>query len=82
MRLLKEEGTQLRPADDDKYFPHDLMARIAKAVLFTNCSDDSTVRDEFIQKYLDEYHDVRYSFLFVTMCVCTFRFKLACSSFV
>ena len=67
MKLVKEEGAHLKGPGDDYFFPHDLMARIAKGVLYTDFSEGTTLRDEFVQKWLDEYHDVRYSFLFVTL---------------
>jgi len=67
MKLVKEEGAHLKGPGDDYFFPHDLMARIAKGVLYTDFSEHATLRDEFVQKWLDEYHDVRYSFLFVTL---------------
>ncbi|KAF8476865.1 CBF/Mak21 family-domain-containing protein [Kalaharituber pfeilii] len=67
MRLLKEEGTQLRPAEDEYCFPHGLMARISKGILYSDFSDEIALREEFVEKYLDAYHDVRYSFLFVTL---------------
>ncbi|KAF8426320.1 CBF/Mak21 family-domain-containing protein [Tirmania nivea] len=67
MKLVKEEGAHLKGPGDDYFFPHDLMARIANGILYTDFSEDATLRDEFVQKWLDEYHDVRYSFLFVTL---------------
>ena len=66
MRLVKEEGFHLR---DEHHFPYDLMARIARAILYMDHWDDTTLRDEFVEKYLDEYHDLRYSFFFVTLWV-------------
>lgn len=67
MRLLKEEGAHLAGEGDMYFFPHDLMARIAKGMLYLDFSEDTTLRDEFVEKWLDEYHDVRYSFLFVAL---------------
>jgi len=67
MKLVKEEGAHLKGPGDDYFFPHDLMARVVKGVLYTDFSEDATLRNEFVQKWLDEYHDVRYSFLFVTL---------------
>ncbi|KAI5808090.1 putative ribosome biogenesis protein Noc4 [Peziza echinospora] len=68
MRLLKDEGLHLRVPGDDTSFPHDLMLKIAQAVLYSD-ETDSTVRDEFVTKYLDGFHDVRYSFLHVAQSI-------------
>lgn len=74
MKLAKEEGAHLK-GTDEYFFPHDLMARIAKGILYLDSGDNATFRDEFVQKWLDEYHDVRYSFLFVALYVLLFSIK-------
>lgn len=67
MRLVKEEGTHLTVPGNDYFFPHDLMARIARVVLYQDVGGGVPLRDEFITKWLNAYHDVRYSFMFVTL---------------
>lgn len=67
MRLIKEEGTHLMAPGNEYFFPHDLMARVARTVLYLDVSGGVPLRDEFVTKWLNAYHDVRYSFMFVTL---------------
>ena len=67
MRLIKEEGTHLTVPGNDYFFPHDLMARIVRVVLYLDVTGGVPLREEFVTKWLDAYHDVRYSFMFVTL---------------
>jgi U3 small nucleolar RNA-associated protein 19 len=67
MRLVKEEAEHLAPPGGECYFPHALFRRIIGALVYAEKLDDN-VRDEFVHKYLEEYDDVRYSFLVAITC--------------
>ncbi|KAI5792104.1 CBF/Mak21 family-domain-containing protein [Pyronema domesticum] len=61
MRLVKEEGKHLIPEGESYYFPHDLFSKIVKAIISSESLDEETKKD-FVEKYIDTYDDVRYSF--------------------
>ena len=61
MRLVKEEGTHLRPEGEEYYFPNDTFAKIVKGVVVAGNLDEEA-KQEWIEKYVDAYDDVRYSF--------------------
>lgn len=61
MRLVKEEGTHLRPDGEEYYFPNGTFARIVKGIVAAENIDDET-KAAWVGKYVDAYDDVRYSF--------------------
>lgn len=61
MRLVKEEGTHLRPEGEDYYFPNETFAKVVKAMVTSDRLDDEA-KSEWVEKYVDAYDDVRYSF--------------------
>lgn len=65
MRCLEYDGLEKHEGKNDHnkdYFPYHLMDRLAEAVLYLDFSDDSMLRDELINRYLEQYVDVSYAF--------------------
>ncbi|KAL7268726.1 Maturation and nuclear export of 40S ribosomal subunits interacting protein [Rhizina undulata] len=61
MRLVKEEAAHLGSPGETCNFPHSLFGKIVKAIVYTEgLSED--VKKDFVQKYVNEYDDVRFSF--------------------
>lgn len=61
MRLVKEEGTHLRPEGEEYYFPNETFAKVVKAMVVSDKLDDEA-KGEWVEKYVEKYDDVRYSF--------------------
>lgn len=61
MRLVKEEGTHVVPEGEAYYFPNDTFYRIVKGIVVADNMDEE-VKREWVEKYVDVYDDVRYSF--------------------
>lgn len=61
MRLVKEEGVHLRPEGEEYYFPSETFTKIVRAVVAAEKLDDKA-KSEWVEKYVDTYDDVRYSF--------------------
>ncbi|RPA97921.1 CBF-domain-containing protein [Choiromyces venosus 120613-1] len=61
MRLVKAESEYLTPPGEEAYFPHKLFQRVVEVLLYAENLEDY-VRIQFVEKYLDVYDDIRYSF--------------------
>ncbi|KAF8249977.1 CBF-domain-containing protein [Wilcoxina mikolae CBS 423.85] len=61
MRLVKEEGTHVVPEGEAYYFPNDTFYKIVRGVVAADNMDEE-VKREWVEKYVDVYDDVRYSF--------------------
>ncbi|KAK7207522.1 nucleolar complex protein [Myxozyma melibiosi] len=60
IRIAKEESTYLSPNKGEYHFAKTLLKRITSALL--NLSSDDLLL-EFVEQYVDKYHDIRYHFL-------------------
>lgn len=57
MKVLKAEGEQLNANKDFYVFPKEFLEHIVLALVKSKNSD---AREEFVEKYVDEYDDVRF----------------------
>ncbi|KAI5779314.1 CBF/Mak21 family-domain-containing protein [Geopyxis carbonaria] len=61
MRLVKEEATHLKPPGEECFFPYDSFGKVIKALYLAENVDEPS-KMEFVEKYVNEYDDIRYSF--------------------
>jgi U3 small nucleolar RNA-associated protein 19 len=61
MRLVKEEAAHQKPEGDEYYFPQGTFGKMVEAVVRATNLDDEA-KAEWVEKYVDVYDDVRFSF--------------------
>jgi len=61
MRLVKDEGVHQKPEGEEYYFPADTFAKVVKGIVVAENMDDAA-KVTWVEKYVDVYEDVRYSF--------------------
>ena len=62
MRLVKEEAAHLKPVGEEYFFPLESFGKVIKALVPASNVDEE-YKMEFVEKYVNEYDDIRYGFL-------------------
>lgn len=62
MRLVKEEAAHLKPVGEEYFFPLESFGKVIRALVPASNVDEE-YKMQFVEKYVNEYDDIRYGFL-------------------